>query len=126
MNGEEKKSGDGQVHPFLLEWVVEEKRRKSYAVADREMILSYAATVAVQEEAKSTFDIDETYMMFGGKDYIKVWVCINDIDLFINNLGESTEGVVQTRRKFWDYRSNFEIFEYRRAWITHSEPNLDK
>ena len=64
------------------------------------MILSYAATVAVQEEAKSTFDIDETYMMFGGKDYIKVWVCINDIDLFINNLGESTEGVVQTRRKF--------------------------
>jgi hypothetical protein len=53
--------------------VIEEKRRKSFAVVDREMILNYAATAAAHDSvAKSHMDLDETYMMFGGQQYIKV------------------------------------------------------
>lgn len=41
---ENKKQEDTKVHPFMLESVIEEKRRMSSAIAEREMILSYVAT----------------------------------------------------------------------------------
>ena len=62
-----------RVHPFLQEWVNEEKRRNSSNVANREMILNYAASVASKDnDARSNLDLNETYMMFGGEDYLKV------------------------------------------------------
>lgn len=70
---QKEEQSNSNVHPFLLEWVVEEKRRKSAAIVDREMIMNYVSNLNDKEIDKSSnFDLNETYMMFGGKEYIKV------------------------------------------------------
>ena len=56
-----------KIHPFMLEGYVEDRRRKSSAIADREMILSYARVKVEKEEGAVTArDFDENLMMFGG------------------------------------------------------------
>jgi len=62
---------NNQVHPFMLEGMVEEKKRRASAIPNREMILEYAL-VAEKEEEVSAGNFDENYMMFGGDHYMKV------------------------------------------------------
>ena len=58
------------IHPFMLEGVQEEKRRKSWAVFDLGMIVNYQAKK--EEEVASIHEFDENYLMFGGDKYLKV------------------------------------------------------
>ena len=56
-----------RIHPFMLEGIIEETRRKSYAMVDRDMILSYARIKDEKEDdLPSARDFDENLMMFGG------------------------------------------------------------
>jgi hypothetical protein len=61
------------MHPFMLEGVLEEKRRKSSVMPSRDMILNYVAKLDRDEVDKvDTHNFDENYMMFGGDKYLKV------------------------------------------------------
>ena len=52
---------------------MEEKRRKSSCMPNRDMILNYAAKIVKEEADKvSSREFDENYMMFGGDKYLKV------------------------------------------------------
>ena len=77
------------VHPFMLECVVEETRRKSSAIADRDMILSCMQYFLLksylsigikglnkkdEDDAVSSSEFDENLLMFGGKKSNKVSV----------------------------------------------------
>lgn len=77
-----KGGGDGydtsRIHPFMLEGIVEETRRLSSAIVDRDNILSYAKVKEEKDEdLPSARDFDENLMMFGGntiKDNVSLYL----------------------------------------------------
>lgn len=60
------------VHPFMLEGMVEEKRRRASAVANRDMILDFVNSSQQKDDDVRASDFDENLMMFGGSKYWQV------------------------------------------------------
>lgn len=65
-------SNDNKIHPFMLEGVVEERRRMSSVMPSREMILNIVSAASREDDKVSSANFDENYMMFGGEHYNKV------------------------------------------------------
>jgi hypothetical protein len=60
------------VHPFMLEGLVEEKRRRASAVANRDMILDFVNAAQQKDDDVRASDFDENLMMFGGSKFWQV------------------------------------------------------
>ena len=66
-----KAEPQNKVHPFMLEGVVEDRRRMSSVVSRNSGVMSMISTPRNRVE-DSARDLDENYMMFGGDMYTKV------------------------------------------------------
>jgi hypothetical protein len=63
------------MHPYMLEGMIEDKRRKSSCMPNRDMILSYVAKLENKNDDDDNVSIgnfDENYMMYGGDKYLAV------------------------------------------------------